>query len=408
MDKKEQALRKMKEFSQTKALRFWEELSETEKEDFSDQILRTDFSCLLPENEADKAFEGKISPVPVRTVEEIEKNRDALKEKGLAAIREGKTAAVLLAGGMGTRLGSDGPKGVFDIGIHKPTYIFQRLIENLREVTDEAGVCPDLYIMTSEKNDRVTRDFLRDHEYFGYPKEHIFFFVQENAPAVGADGQILLEEKNRLATSPNGNGGWYPSLLGSEAGIHFKASGVEWLNVFAVDNVLQRILDPVFVGAVEESGVNTGAKVIKKNAPDEGVGVLCLKEGRPLVVEYYELTDEMKTKRGPDGELVYNYGVILNYLFRRSALDEATDRRIPFHRVEKKVSCVDENGKRTEPEKPNAFKYELLVLDLLWELSTCLGFEVVREREFAPIKNRTGKDSVESAQRLLQQNGIEV
>ena len=135
---------------------------------------------------------------------------------------------------------------------------------------------------------------------------------------------------------------------------------------------------------------------------------MCLKEGRPLVVEYYELTDEMKTKRGPDGELVYNYGVILNYLFRRSALDEATDRRIPFHRVEKKVSCVDENGKRTEPEKPNAFKYELLVLDLLWELSTCLGFEVVREREFAPIKNRTGKDSVESAQRLLQQNGIEV
>ncbi len=408
MSSTENALKRLEDLGQKKALRFWEELSEEEKEAFAVQIEKADLSCLNARFDEGGQSMPKIAPIDVLKVDEIEEKSERWKEEGLAAIREGKAAAVLLAGGMGTRLGTDGPKGVFDIGITKPVFIFQRLIENLMDVVKEAGVYPDLYIMTSEKNHRETVDFLTEHGFFGYEGAHVFFFEQETAPATDFEGQILLEGKNRLATSPNGNGGWYPSLLKSEAGAHFKASSVEWLNVFAVDNVLQRILDPAFIGAVIEGKVNTGAKVIRKNAPDEGVGVLCLMDNKPGVVEYYELTEEMKSAKDENGEPLYNYGVILNYLFRREALEGALEKQLPFHRVKKKVPCLDEAGNPVKPEEPNGYKYELLVLDLIRELSTCLGYEVVREKEFAPIKNRTGKDSVESARELLKKNKIEV
>ena len=405
-EKQQKALDKMKAHGQQDALRFWEELTEENRERFAEQILKTDFAGLTSYDAGSIGHQGVIRPIRALTVDEIRAREDELLNIGLSSLKAGEAAAVLLAGGMGTRLGSDGPKGVYDIGLTKPVYIFQRLIENLMDVVKLSGVTPDLYIMTSEKNDQVTRDFLKEHSFFGYDAAHVFFFEQESAPAVDYEGQILLEEKDRLATSPNGNGGWYRSLLHSEAGAHFKASGTKWLNVFAVDNVLQRILDPVFLGATIEAGVNSGSKVIRKNAPDEGVGVLCLEDDHPTVIEYYELTDELKEAKDENGDPAYNFGVILNYLFKIEELNRVVDISLPFHRVEKKIPCLDEKGEKLSPDKPNGHKFELLVLDLVSAMHTCLPYEVVREKEFAPIKNKTGKDSVESARALLQQNGI--
>ena len=404
----EEALEKIKKEDQPQVLAFWDDLDASQQEEFARQIINTDFEGLHRYTPEGKGHEGKISPIPVRTVEEIAAREAEWKEKGLTLLRQEKAAAVLLAGGMGTRLGSDGPKGVYDIGVTKPVYIFQRLIENLLDVVREAGVYPDLYIMTSEKNDAVTKSFLAEHDYFGYEASHVYFFEQENAPACDLNGKIYLEEKGRLATSPNGNGGWYRSLINSEAGKAFLNSKAEWLNVFAVDNVLQRILDPVFIGAVLEAEVNSGAKVIRKNAPDEGVGVLCLEDGYPTVIEYYELTDELMNTLDDKGQRLYDFGVILNYLFRRKTLDSVVNDALPFHRVKKKIPCLDQNGELYKPSEPNGYKFEMLVLDLVRSCETCLAYEVVREKEFAPIKNRTGKDSVESARELLKQNGIEI
>ena len=182
--------------------------------------------------------------------------------------------------------------------------------------------------------------------------------------------------------------------------------GIEWLNVFAMDNVLQRIADPCFVGAVIESGMTSGAKVVAKAAPEEKVGVICLENGRPSIVEYYEMTDEMLYQREPDGTLSYNYGVILNYLFRVDKLNETLNVRLPLHKAFKKIKYMDESGATVSPEAPNAYKFETLALDMVKLQENCLAYEVDRSREFAPIKNKTGVDSVDTARALLRENGI--
>jgi UDP-N-acetylglucosamine/UDP-N-acetylgalactosamine diphosphorylase len=184
--------------------------------------------------------------------------------------------------------------------------------------------------------------------------------------------------------------------------------GVEWLNIYAVDNVLQRIADPVFVGATIDSGVNCGAKVICKTNPYEKVGVLCMDGTQPDIIEYYELTDEMANLKDENGDLAYCYGAIMNYLFRLTKLEEIVDKKIPVHIVEKKIECLCEDGVTRKPEKENGKKFEALAVDLIKLMGSVLPFEVIREREFAPIKNKTGVDSVESARELLKQNGVEL
>ena len=184
------------------------------------------------------------------------------------------------------------------------------------------------------------------------------------------------------------------------------SSRIEWLNVFAVDNVLQRIADPCFVGATILKKSVAGAKVVRKNAPDEKVGAVCLEDGRPSIVEYYDMTPELMEARDGNGEPAYNFGVILNYLFSVAELERILEQNLPLHLVEKKIPYLDETGKLVKPEEPNGYKFENLVLDMIHQMSSCLPFEVVREKEFAPIKNKTGIDSVESARALLEGNGV--
>ena len=208
--------------------------------------------------------------------------------------------------------------------------------------------------------------------------------------------------------SPNGNGGWFKSLINAGLDKDIKAKGVEWLNVFAVDNVLQQIADPVFVGATIKSGCVSGAKVVRKVDPYERVGALCLEDGKPSIIEYYELTPEMAEAKSENGSLLYGFGVILNYLFRVDKLFDIAQKSLPLHVVEKKVPYIDENGNSNKPEEPNAYKFETLILDMVYMMDNCLSFEVEREKEFAPVKNATGTDSVDSARELLQKNGIEI
>ena len=403
----EAAFEKLKTYGQEHVLKYYDSLSDSEKSSLLEQIDSTDFSvisCLERKGELGK--KGTISPLPAMQIEEIEAQKEHFRKTGLEAIKAGKVGAVLLAGGMGTRLGSDDPKGMYNIGITREVFIFQRLIENLLEVVKEAGTWIPLYVMTSDKNHLATTSFLKEKEYFGYHPDYVFFFQQEMAPATDYQGKIFLEKPYKMSTSPNGNGGWFISM--DRAGIldHVREAGVERLNVFAVDNVLQRIADPVFVGATIEKNVEVGSKVVKKNAPDEKVGVMCLEDGRPSIVEYYELTDELMNAKDENGDPAYYFGVILNYLFKVSALEEIMAKQLPLHVVEKKIPYLDEQGEEQKPDTPNGYKFEQLVLDMIHELNSCLPFEVVRNREFAPIKNKTGVDSVESARRLCEENGI--
>lgn len=351
---------------------------------------------------------GSFSPLGAMELSEIEANKDKYTAVGIDAIKHCKVGAILLAGGQGTRLGFDKAKGMYNIGETKELYIFEQLIANLKKVTSVADAWVPLYIMTSEKNDEQTREFFREHDFFGYNPDYVKFFVQEMVPAVDFEGNVLVEAEDSLAMSPNGNGGWFKSLIKAGYDADLKEKGVEWLNVFAVDNVLQQIADPVFVGATIESGCVSGAKVVRKVDPYERVGAMCLEDGKPSIVEYYELTPEMAEARDEKGTLLYGFGVILNYLFRVDKLLEIAEKSLPLHVVEKKVPYIDENGVAVKPEIPNAYKFETLILDMVYMMDNCLSFEVDREKEFAPVKNATGTDSVESARALLKKNGIQI
>ena len=400
-----EALQKLENCGQEHLLKYYEELSDVEKTALLEQIELTDFTVIEQGKSGEAIKKGVISPLESLELDAINENKEEYTNIGVEAIKKGKVAAVLLAGGMGTRLGSDDPKGMYNIGKTKDVYIFQRIVENLMDVVKVVEKEIYLFVMTSDKNHTKTVNFFKEHNYFGYNENYVKFFMQEMAPATDYEGKVYMESKSQISNSPNGNGGWFSSMKkwGILDIIHNE--GIEYLNVFAVDNVLQRIADPCFVGAVIKHQVEAGAKVVKKAAPDEKVGVMCLEDGRPSVVEYYELTDELMNTLNDKGERVYNFGAILNYLFEVKALERIIDNQLPVHIVEKKIPYMDENGILVKPEEPNGHKYEMLILDMIHELKTCLPFEVERNKEFAPIKNKTGVDSVESARALLEENG---
>ncbi|WP_026669743.1 UTP--glucose-1-phosphate uridylyltransferase [Butyrivibrio sp. AE3006] len=405
----EEAKKKLEANGQMHVLKYYDELTGSEQEALLQQIDETDFEVLKNAKNLGKGSErGKFEPLACMQLSEIEKRKDEFNAIGTEAIKQGKVAACLLAGGMGTRLGSDDPKGMYNIGLTKEVFIFQRIIENLLDVVNATGTWIHLFIMTSEKNHEKTVKFLTEKNFFGYNAEKVTFFKQDMAPASDYEGKVYMEAKGRISTSPNGNAGWFSSMIKAGLDKTLHAEGIEWVNIFAVDNVLQRICDPCFVGATIAQKAEVGAKVVKKNAPDEGVGVMCLEDGRPSIVEYYELTQEMMDAKDEAGEPAYNYGVILNYLFNVPALERIAKNELPLHVVEKKIPYINENGELIKPETPNGCKFEQLVLDMIHELASCVPYEVVREYEFAPIKNKTGKDSVESARELCKKNGIEL
>lgn len=393
--------------AQLQLLDYYGTLDNNGKERLLSDIEKIDFKLLSAIGENDGRRIGNLSPARTLSVKETEARSAEYKKAGIQALKNGKAAAVLLAGGQGTRLGSQNPKGMFNIGVDRELSIFAQQFENIKDVVKVTDAPFHIFIMTSTATDGKTRAFFKEKNYFGYPSSYVHFFVQDSAPACSFDGKILLEEKDKVAFSPNGNGGWYTSLINSTAGNIIQSNGIEWINVYGVDNVLQRICDPVFIGATILSGADCSSKVVKKVNAAERVGVMCLEDGKPAIVEYYEMPESLAEKTNADGELTFGYGVILNYLFKVEKLDAVKQKPLPVHLSKKAVPHIKEGAKVT-PSQPNAYKFEYLVLDLVKLMDDCLAVEVVREREFAPVKNRTGADSVYTARALLLQNGVKL
>ncbi len=408
-----QVREKVNAYDQQQILRFYDELSESEKAVFEEELENLDFSlldvldkkCGAGQEECNTAI---YEPLEALKLDEIMDRYMEFEAVGIEAVKNCKVGAVLLAGGQGTRLGFDKPKGMFNIGETRELYIFECLMNNLMDVVNRSGAYIPLFIMTSDKNDKDTREFFAQHDYFGYDRDFVFFFIQDMAPSVDYNGKLLLEEKYKLSLSPNGNGGWFSSMVRAGLLDKITSMGVEWLNVFAVDNVLQKMADPVFIGATIQSGKPSGSKVVRKAFPEERVGVMCKENGKPSIVEYYELTEEMKNRKDANGEPAYNYGVILNYLLKVDSLVAILNEQLPVHIVEKKIPYLDKNGNKINPAEPNGYKFEELILDMIHLLDDCLVFEVLRNREFAPVKNKEGTDSIETARTLLKENGVEL
>lgn len=395
----------LEKHGQTHLLDYYDELSDAQKISLLKEISTLNFSYLQVIGESTNKTLGEISTVEALSVADIKNEFSRYYEKGLDALKEGQVGAVLLAGGQGTRLGFDGPKGTYNMGENRNVSIFELQMNNIKSVAEACGTPFHLFIMTSDVNDAATRNFFEVNDYFGYDKEKIHFYVQLKAPTCSFDGKIYLEDKHKISASPNGNGGWYSSLVESGLDKVIEENGIRWLNVYAVDNVLQRICNPEFVGATLESGCACSAKVVKKTCPEERVGVLCKQDGLPSIVEYYELPEEMANMRNADGELKYCYGVILNYLFNVEKLNTIYKTKLPVHLAKKTITYM-QKGEKIKPQEPNGYKFETLVVDMIKLMGSCLAIEVERNKEFAPVKNKDGVDSVVSAKELLKENGI--
>lgn len=406
---KQEAISILKEHNQEHVVKRLEALGDDAAKKLISQVAMIDWKVVESINDKaeDKGEAKKIEPLAAVEINDIKNNKEKYTAKGVEAIKNGKVAAVLLAGGQGTRLGLDKPKGTLNVGVNKDLFLFGQLIHNLMDVVNQTGAGVPLYIMTSDKNNKDTVEFFEEHNYFGYDKDYVKFFIQSMVPSVDYNGKLYMESTDSLAMSPNGNGGWFLSLIAAGLDKDMQDKGVEYVNVFAVDNILQRIADPAFIGATILAGAECGSKVVRKCEPAEKVGVMCRVNGHPSIIEYYEMSEELASLRREDGELTYGFGVILNYLFSFKKLVEIANRKLPLHIVEKKIPYIDENDNLVKPETPNGYKFEKLVLDMVEMMDNCVPYEVERNYEFAPIKNKTGKDSLESARELLKVNGIE-
>lgn len=317
--------------------------------------------------------------------------------QGEALLSAGAFAVVTLAGGQGTRLGHPGPKGTFNPGLPFQTSLFALQYAQIEQAEKRTGSVIPWYIMTSHENHRETISFFAQNNYFGAQPDTIIFFMQGMLPMLDFQGRVLLEEKGVLKEGADGHGGLFAALTTSGALADMRRRGVKWFYCGGIDNILARPADALFLGFAAASGAQAAGKTIYKKSPDEKVGVFCYKNNRPFVVEYSDISPEMAQARGENGELLYGDAHILCNLFRVDLPDKMAGARLPYHVAIKKASHIQPDGTKAEPAAPNAYKFESFLFDAFSLLQNLPLLRVKREEEFAPIKNKTGEDSPETA-----------
>ena len=316
-------------------------------------------------------------------------------------IRNNKYAVVTMAGGQGTRLGHKGPKGTFKIDVRpEPKFLFQILAENLEAANKKYNVTLPWYIMTSTENNKETVEFFEEHNYFGYPKDHIKFFIQGNLPLLFTNGQLVLDKDYSIKEAADGNGCIYKAMREDKILEDMENRNVEWAFIGSVDNVLLNMVDPILIGLTIEEKHEVASKSIAKKDPSERVGVFCKANGVPSVIEYSELPKEMAELRDEDGELLYGEAHIMCNLFSIKALEKISKIDLPYHVANKKTNYMNEKGEFVEVTEPNAYKFEAFIFDAFNFFDDMSILRGRREEDFAPVKNKEGNDSPNTAKEL--------
>ena len=310
-----------------------------------------------------------------------------------------------MAGGQGTRLGHNGPKGTYDIGLDSHKSLFELLADNLKEEGKKYEVIIPWFIMTSRENNKETVEFFEKNKYFGYQKnKNIFFFEQGELPMMDTEGKILIGEDGLIKLAADGHGGIYESLVKTKMTNKMRELGVEWVFIGGVDNCLVKMVDPVLMGIAIDKNVTVACKSVVKANPHEKVGVFCKKNGKPNVIEYSEITDEMAEATDENGELLYGESHILCNLFSIDAIERMGAEPLPYHVAYKKAKYIDKDGNLVVPDSPNAYKFEAFLFDAFGEVDDMAVLRVKREEEFAPVKNSddAGVDCPKTARELYQ------
>lgn len=399
---------KVKKYGQDHLLSQYNKLTEEKKAQLLNEILTLDFQQIEELykriNTTVDFNNSKIEPINYTDKSSLsEQELKKYEEIGLKQIKEGKLAVVTMAGGQGTRLGHNGPKGTFDIGLdsHKP--IFEILCDTLKNAQKKYGIYVTWYIMTSAENNGDTVKFFEEHNYFGYPKDKVIFFIQGKLPMINPNGKILIGKDGLIKQAADGHGGIFLSMKKNGIIYDMKTRGVEWVFIGGVDNVLVNMVDPVLLGLATDKKMLAAGKSVVKAGPQEKVGVFCKRNGKPSVVEYSEISPEMAEATDKNGELIYGESHILCNLFNIEAIEKISKNTLPYHSAFKKAEYIDENGNLISSDKPNAYKFEAFLFDAFETLNDMAILRVKREEEFAPVKNAEGEDSPETARKLYKE-----
>jgi UDP-N-acetylglucosamine/UDP-N-acetylgalactosamine diphosphorylase len=386
---------------------FWSQLNASERTELAAQAGEIDlaevarlYQTLVARSGAAAVSLDGIVPAPFEKLPEHGGDAAAwarARAEGEAALRGGHVAAFTVAGGQGTRLGYDGPKGTFAVTPVRAKSLFQVFAEKIAAAGRRYGRPLHWFIMTSHANHDQTAGFFHDHKFFGLDHGRVHFFRQGRMPAVDFDGKILLEAKSSLALSPDGHGGSLRALHRSGALDLMRSEGVDTLSYFQVDNPVVRCVDPAFIGFHLMRDSEMSSKMVPKVGPEEKVGHFCLLKGRVNVIEYSDMPAAMQRETNPDGSLRYGAGSIAIHVidreFARRMAAGGEGVALPFHRANKKIATIDAGGQPVRPDKPNGVKFELFVFDALPFAKNSIVIETARADDFSPVKNAEGADS---------------
>lgn len=415
--KREKIAQMLKGYGQEHLLAFYDQLNQGQKQRLCQQIEALDFSRIpgwiekyVLKNDPPElpAHFGPAQSYSAVAAETDEQNKySTARQKGVELLGDGKVAAFVVAGGQGTRLGFDGPKGDYPISPIKNKTLFRLFAESLLAAGNKYGFEPIWYIMTSPLNHDETVKIFESNDYYGLAGSNVFIFQQGTLPNFSRDGKILLAGKSTVATSPDGHGGSLKALHDSGALKDMKNRGIEYISYFQVDNPLVNVTDPLFIGLHAMDEAQMSSKALIKANPTEKVGNFCIAGGRVMVIEYSDLPDEHAHQRKPDGSLVFELGSIAIHIINRSFVEELNDGEfsLPIHRADKKIAHIDTNGQQVAPKEPNGIKLETFVFDALALAERSIILETIRSQEFAPVKNAAGTDSAEVTKHMISQRG---
>ncbi len=408
MDRTQNTIELLKTYDQEHIIKLLNKLEGKEKQNLIEQIEKIDFHQIMELYDNTKK-ELKIKENKIENIAYLDKAKLTKEQKeefdnlGEELIRKGEYAVVTMAGGQGTRLGHNGPKGTFKLDVYgKGKYLFEILAENLKEANKKYEVTIPWYIMTSKENHDETQAFLEKHNYFGYDKNNVIIFTQSELPVVDTNGKLLINKERKIKEASDGNGGTYSSLRRSGCLANMKERGIKWVFIGGVDNVLLKMADVTLLGMAIQKKVQIASKSVVKANPHERVGAFCKMNGHPKVIEYAELPEKMAEEKDENGELKYGESHIMCNLYTIEAIEKISKEHLMYHSAYKKNSYIDENGKEIIPKEPNSYKFESFIFDAFEFFDDIAILRGKREDDFAPVKNKDGVDSPKTAKELYE------
>ena len=408
MDKRQETIDLLKEYNQEHIIKFLEKLNDEKAEQLIKQIQKIDLHQITElYNSTKKTVEFKESKIEALKYLDKAKLTKEQKEKfdnlGIQVVKNNQYAVVTMAGGQGTRLGHNGPKGTFKLDVYgKGKYLFEILVDNLKEANQKYGVTINWYIMTSKENNEETVKFLEKNNYFGYDKNYVKIFTQSELPIVDTNGKLMMGKDYKIKEASDGNGGTYSSLRRSGCLTDMKEKGIKWVFIGSVDNALLKMVDVTLLGMAISQGVQIASKSVVKANPHEKVGVFCKMNGHPKVIEYTELPENMAEETDSDGELKFGESHIMCNLYTIEAIEKISKEILMYHSAFKKNSYIDLDGKEIIPQEPNSYKFESFIFDAFEFFDDIAILRGKREDDFAPVKNKEGVDSPKTAKELYE------